>query len=167
MTQILTKIIEIEYQPISDDITNYFEDESLENLKQKTIKQIKQAYFEPEDLLFRGFNIRRLKRVLKKGTDRTRFSNYIGCYAPRSAIYASDGDGTGPYNLQYSIGIAYNNRKQGLLTKLFGGKDEFTVSCYDKSKFAIIKHDTYQIKKGYTFLDALKAIIIYKPKKGA
>lgn len=163
MIKILTKIIEIEYLPILN-ITNYLEDKRLEDLKQKTIEQIKQTGFEPESLLFRGFAARRLRRVSKKGIDRTKFSNYIGCYAPRSAIYASDGDGTGLYNLQYSIGIAYDNRKQGLFTKLFGGEDEFTVSCYDKSGFKRIKHDMYQIK-GCTFLDALKAIIVYKPKK--
>lgn len=163
MTKTLTKIIEIEYPAISD-ITNYFEDKNLENLKQKTIEQLKQAGFEPKSLLFRGFNARKLRRVLKKGNDRTKFSNILGCRLPKFAIYAADGNETGPYNLQYSIGTAYDNRKQGLLTKLFGGKDEFTVSCYNKSKLELIKHDIYQIKEGHTFLDALKAIVIYKPK---
>ena len=102
-------------------------------LAEKLLNFLKNAGLYESDLCFRGFNPKRLSKLLKTGNDRYKTEKGI--------IYASiEGEGNedvwkmppgkNRWILESAIDRAIQKRRRGLISKILGNEGQFTISVY-------------------------------------
>ncbi|MFA4886585.1 MAG: hypothetical protein WC595_00050 [Candidatus Nanoarchaeia archaeon] len=116
-------------------------------------RELKREGLYQEDLLYRGFEYSKLKKVLKTGDDSNRMFSYAG---HAQHVW---------YDLHEVINYAWFKKGRGIIAKLLNETNRFGIAVYDPHLLnKVTIHGMTTLREGRTFKEALRAIFIFIPK---
>src|SRR3989344_1273937 len=121
-------------------------------LELKMVEELKLRKLYRENLLYRGFDYSKLKRVIKTGDDHSNQSSYAG---NEQHIW---------YNLHEVINYAWFKKARGIIARIFNETNRFGIAVYDSNLLSEPDlHGMTKLGQNRSFKEALMAIFIFIP----